>query len=86
MGAGALKAIPFVGTAVTLGMAAYDAYDGWKNADKISGKKAEDLTTTDKANAAVASALSGLTLGLVDAQTMFKGVEATQQFLARFIR
>ena len=75
-GAGALKAIPGLGIAATVGMAAFDAYDGWKNAGEITGKADKDLTTRDKAEAATASALSGLTFGLVSSKTMYKGVNA----------
>lgn len=79
-GAGALKAIPGLGLAVTAGMAAFDAVDGWKNAASITGKKESELTTADKAKAAGASALSGLTFGLVSSQTMYKGINAVGDF------
>ena len=72
---GGAKAIPGVGLAITAGMAAFDAYKGWNNAAEISGKNPEDVTTGDKVKSAAASALSGLTFGLVDSQTMFKGVD-----------
>lgn len=76
LGAGALKAIPGVGLIATAGMAAFDAINGWKNAAEISGKRAEDVTTADKVKAAGASALSGLTFGLVSSKTMYKGISA----------
>jgi hypothetical protein len=75
LGANALKAVPGLGILATAGMAIWDGIDGWNKAAEISGKKEEDLTTTDKVMASTASVLSGLTFGLVDAQTMFKGVE-----------
>ena len=75
-GAGALKAIPGVGLLATAGMAAFDAVDGWKNAASITGKAEKDLTTGDRAKAAGASVLSGLTFGLVSSQTMYKGINA----------
>lgn len=79
-GAGALKAIPGLGLAVTAGMAAFDAVDGWKNAASITGKKDKDLTWKDKTAAAGASVLSGLTFGLVDSKTMYKGMNAVGDF------
>ena len=69
---GAMKAIPGVGLALTAISAGVDAYKGWKNAAAISGKDPDKVTTGDKVKAATASALSGLTFGLVDSQTMFK--------------
>lgn len=80
VGAGALKAIPGIGAIATVGMAAFDAIDGWKNAASITGKAEKDLTTADKAKAASASALSGLTFGLVSSQTMYKGINAVTNF------
>ena len=79
-GAGALKAIPGLGLAVTAGMAAFDAVDGWRNAASITGKKEKDLTWKDKTAAAGASVLSGLTFGLVSSQTMYKGINAVGNF------
>ena len=75
-GAGALKAIPGLGAIATVGMAAFDAVDGWKNAASISGKDPSKVTTGDKVKAAGASVLSGLTFGLVSPQKMFKGINA----------
>lgn len=75
-GAGALKAIPGIGLLATAGMAAFDAVDGWKNAASITGKDEKDLTTGDRAKAAGASVLSGLTFGLVSSKTMYKGINA----------
>lgn len=72
LGASALKAVPGLGLAVTAGMAAFDAVDGWKNAANISGKDEKDLTTGDKVQAATASVLSGLTFGLVDSKKMYE--------------
>ena len=80
IGAGALKAIPGINAIATVGMAAFDAVDGWKNAASITGKAEKDLTIADKAKAAGASALSGLTFGLVSSQTMYKGINAVINF------
>ena len=86
VGAGALKAIPGIGAIATVGMAAFDAIDGWKNAASITGKAEKDLTTADKAKAAGASALSGLTFGLVSSQTMYKGINAVTNFGNKMIK
>ena len=86
VGAGALKAIPGIGAIATVGMAAFDAIDGWKNAASITGKAEKDLTTADKAKAASASALSGLTFGLVSSQTMYKGINAVTNFGNKMIK
>ena len=79
-GAGALKAIPGLGAIATVGMAAFDAYSGWKNAASITGKKEKDLTWKDRTAAAGASVLSGLTFGLVSSKTMYKGINAVGSF------
>ena len=46
--------------------------NGWNNAAAIHGKDPSQVTTGDKYMAAGASALQGLTFGLVDAKTGFK--------------
>ena len=86
IGAGALKAIPGINAIATVGMAAFDAVDGWKNAASITGKAEKDLTIADKAKAAGASALSGLTFGLVSSQTMYKGINAVTNFGNKMIK
>jgi len=57
-----------------------------KIAAAISGKRKEDVTTSDKVKAASASVLSGLTLGIVSSQTMYKGINATTKGLRRLWR
>ena len=68
----AAKFIPGLGEAVAIGMMAFDAVDGWNNAAKILGKKEADIKTMDKVKAAGASVLSGLTFGIIDAETFAK--------------
>ncbi len=76
----ALKAVPGIGQIATIGMAAFDAFKAVGNAAEITGKRQKDLTFRDKAEAGVAGALSGLTMGLVDVKTMYKGVHAVTEF------
>lgn len=83
-GASALKAVPGLGLAVTAGMAAFDAVDGWKNAANITGKDESQLTTSDRMQAATASALSGLTFGLVDSKTMYQGMNKMSERYCQF--
>jgi len=64
-----------IGLAITAGMAAKDAYSGYKNADQITGKKpGEKSSTLEKVGAGAAGALSGITFGLVKPETMYKGL------------
>lgn len=65
------KFLPIVGVVVQAVTSIFDAFSGWNNAAEITGKAEGLLTTTDKVKAASASLLSGLTLGIVDVQTMF---------------
>lgn len=73
---GAMKAIPGIGTALAAGMSIYDAVDGYQNAASISGKKEKNLTTGDRIQAGASSALSGLTMGLIDSKSLYNGFEA----------
>lgn len=53
-------------------MAIYDFFDGWFNADKITGIAKDSLSIWDKMSAGLASILSGLTLGFVSAQDFYE--------------
>lgn len=52
-------------------IAIYDFFDGWFNADKITGIAKDSLSIWDKMSAGLASILSGLTLGFVTAQDWY---------------
>ena len=57
---------------------AFDAFKGWKHAAEITGKKEGELKWYHKLGAATSSVLSGLTLGLIDAKSIYKfGEKAT---------
>ena len=74
-GAGrAAKFIPGVGLIAAGGMAAYDAYSGYKNAGENLGIKGREATTGEKFSSAAGSALSGLTFGLVAADSLSKAI------------
>jgi len=65
------KAIPGIGLAITVIMGAFDAVQGFLNASDLTGKSEEMLTLTDKLLAGFSGFISGLTFGLVDAETIF---------------
>jgi hypothetical protein len=69
------KALPVVGQVLAAGMAGYDAFSGFKDAARISGKKEGDVTTADRFKAATSSVVSGLTFGLLDDTSVFKKIE-----------
>jgi hypothetical protein len=52
-------------------IAIYDFFDGWFNADKITGIAKDSLSIWDKMSAGIASILSGLTAGFVTAQDWY---------------
>ena len=71
----AIRAIPGVGQIVTLALALFDFGKGIQNASEIVGKSKDKLTTLDKVNAGFSELISSLTLGFVDAKTIYKGVK-----------
>jgi hypothetical protein len=74
-GAGrAAKFIPGVGLLAAGGMAAYDAVSGYKNAGENLGVKGREATTGEKFSSAAGTALSGLTFGLVAADSLSKAI------------
>jgi len=82
---GLVKAIPGVGLIATAGMAAVDAFKGFKNAGEIFDKKVgESVSTGEKLAAGAASAVSGLTFGLLDTKKTAKAFKnagsATKKF------
>ncbi len=54
-----------LGAGLAVGFSAYEAKDGWDNADKILGKDKKDLTEVDKTDAAAGSVINGLTFGAI---------------------
>lgn len=82
VGANALKAIPVVGQVAMIGMAAYDAFQGVKKAGEFFGKDQKDATGGEKTAAALGSAVSGLTFGLLDAGKAARGIKAAGDFVA----
>ena len=82
---GLVKAIPGVGLIATAGMAAVDAFKGFKNAGEIFNKKVgESVSMGEKLAAGAASAVSGLTFGLLDTKKTAKAFKnagvATKKF------
>lgn len=73
-GAAALKMVPFIGQAVTLGIAAWDAKEGWENASQNLGIDKSKLSNANKAASAVGGAVSGMTFGLADSKNVSRGV------------
>ena len=67
-----------LGPIAMLAMAGYDAYQGAQDADNISGAgdKGRKATTGEKIKSGAAGALSGLTMGLIDPKTVYKGMES----------
>lgn len=55
--------------------------DGLQNASDITGKAAEELSTMEKVGAGLASAVSGITFGLVDAKDIYSGFETVGEEL-----
>ncbi|QJT70937.1 hypothetical protein GR7B_00139 [Vibrio phage vB_VcorM_GR7B] len=72
LGGKALKVLGPLGMLASVGM---DAFSGWDDASAISGKEQKDLSFGDKAQSSLASIASGLTFGMVDPETMFKGMD-----------
>jgi hypothetical protein len=66
-----------IGKALTMGTS---LVSGFMNAGDIAGKDESQLTFGDKAQAGISSALSDLTFGLVDSQSIFKGIDAINPF------
>jgi hypothetical protein len=62
---------------ITLAIATFDAFNGFFNASAITGISEDMLTTTDRVKAALASAVEGLTFGLVSAESWFDGTMAS---------
>jgi len=60
---------------------AFDFIEGFSNAADIAGVDPEKLDFGTKFQAGVASALSGLTFGLVDPKTIFGGIDKGIEFL-----
>ena len=84
---GLVKAIPGVGLIATAGMAAVDAFKGFQNAGEIFNKKVgESVSMGEKLAAGAASAVSGLTFGLLDTKKTamaFKNAgTATKEFFS----
>lgn len=52
-------------------MSIFDFVGGIKNAEEIVGKPADQLSTMEKAGAGLAGVVSGLTLGFIDAKTIY---------------
>jgi len=71
-----------LGLALTAGMSAYDFYEGFSDPSKIAGlKEGEKASTGTKVQAGAASALSGLSFGLIDPETIYEGMEDVQDFI-----
>jgi len=82
-GAGAVaKFAGPIGAAVTAAMSIYDFYKGFTDPKVIAGlKDSEKATLGVKVQAGLSSALSGLTFGLVDPDTIYKGIEKGMDYL-----
>ena len=84
---GLVKAIPGVGLIATAGMAAVDAFKGFKNAGEIFDKKVgESVSTGEKLAAGAASAVSGLTFGLLDTKATAKAFKSAGVATKNFFR
>ena len=65
----AARVVGKVAAPLAVGMAAYDAYSGYTDAENVLGlEKGKTATTGQKLAAGAGSAISGLTFGLVDEQ------------------
>ena len=60
---------------IAIVMSIFDFFDGFTNAAEISGISPEKLTLLDKAMAGISTLVSGLTLGFVDAETIFEKIK-----------
>ncbi|QJT71153.1 hypothetical protein GR11A_00116 [Vibrio phage vB_VcorM_GR11A] len=69
------KALKFLGPLGVLASTGLDAFSGWDDAAAISGKREQDLTTGDKLQSSIANIASGLTFGLLDADTAYSGLD-----------
>ena len=71
---GAGRVLGKVAAPLAIGMAAYDAYTGYRDAGKNLGIKGREATTGEKLSSAAGSALSGLTFGLISPETISKSI------------
>lgn len=79
---GAAKFAGPLGLALTAGMAGYDFYKGYSDPNEIAGVGPDEkLGTGKKIQAGAANAISGLSFGLVDPKTVFKGIQTGLDFL-----
>lgn len=67
-----VKFVPIVGTAIAAVMGIFDAFSGWQDAGKVFETDAPNFG--QKISSAIGSVVSGLTLGLIDSDTIAKGL------------
>lgn len=68
------KVLGKVAAPLAVASAGYDAYKGYNNAEETLGIKGRKATTGEKMASAAGGAISGLTFGLVSADTISKGI------------
>lgn len=66
---------------IAAGIAALQAFKGWKDAAKIAEKSEEDLTLLDRSIAAVSNVISFFSFGLLDVNTVFKKIDGFIDYL-----
>ena len=65
-----------IGIAITAGMAVKDAVDGFNNAEKIAGiEPGKKASLGQKIQSGLSSAVSGLTLGFIEPETIYGAVD-----------
>jgi hypothetical protein len=85
-GAGmALKAAKFLGPAAMIGSAAYDGFQGYKNAGaNFDLAEGQEASAGQKASSTAGGVLSGLTFGLLDQKKAAQGVHSVGSSVGNF--
>jgi hypothetical protein len=71
----ATKAIPFIGEAVMAGLAGFDAYKSYNDAENVLDIKGRKATTGEKIEAGAGGAVESLSFGLIDKKKTAKWLD-----------
>lgn len=70
--ASALKVAGPIGLAASVGMGAYDAYNGWNDAASTLGIEGREATFSEKLASSAGGAIEGMSFGLIDKESAAK--------------
>lgn len=76
-----------LGLAIAAGKGIFDFGEGFVNAAEIAGLgEGEEASLTQKIQAGISNALSGLTFGLIDTEQIYKGIDIAKEFLVERLK